>query len=137
MHKIILVTIALMLLSSVGYGADWKYYTNDADGSTYFYDTQSVSREQDTTKVWVKELLSDKAKARQIKNHPNAPEIEKISINQYRLEINCSKNMMRVLSSVGYSAEDTVISNSNFPDSQFQGIVPDSNSAKLVKSICK
>jgi|LQYC01.1.fsa_nt_gi hypothetical protein len=91
MQKIILATMVLMLLSSVVYGADWKYFGTDADGTDWFYDTQSILRGQDTTKVWAKSIFTDKTKASYIKEFPNQPVIENASYDSVRMEINCSK----------------------------------------------
>ena len=58
-------------------GGHWKYICGG--GGDWFYDTQSVSRGQDTTSVWVKCLLNDKGKAWWIKMFPETKGIEKIS----------------------------------------------------------
>ena len=137
MQKIILATIVLMLLSSVVYGADWKYYSKDVDGSSSFYDTQSVSRGENTIKVWGKAVLSDKAKKKNIKNFPEMPDIENISYMEGRWEINCSKNTMRSLSLFWYSSEGNVIYSRDYPDGQFREFPPDSLMAKLAETICK
>ena len=137
MQKIILATIVLMLLSSVGYGADWKYYSKDVDGSSSFYDTQSVSRGENTIKVWGKAVLSDKAKKKNIKNFPEMPDIENISYMEGRWEINCSKNTMRSLSLFWYSSEGNDIYRVYYSHSEFTKVVPDSTLAELVEIICK
>jgi hypothetical protein len=109
MQKVILTTIVLMLISSVGYGADWKYFNSDADDNLWFYDTQGISREQDTVRVWVKFVLSDKTKKEYIKNFPKTPGMENTSHTKDRWEINCSKNIKRVLSSVWCDTEGNII----------------------------
>ena len=69
--------------------ADWKYFSSDADDNLWFYDTQSISREQDAVRVWVKFLLSDKTKKEYIKNFPKTPVMENTSHTKDRWEINC------------------------------------------------
>src|SRR4030042_187033 len=136
-RKIILATIALMVLSSVGYGADWKYFDKDADDNLWFYDTQSISREQDTVRVWVKFVLSDKTKKEYIKNFPKTPGMENTSHTKDRWEINCSKNIKRVLSSVWCDTEGNIIMDKDYPDYPFSEVIPESIGAGLVEIICQ
>ena len=137
MQKVILTTIVLMLISSVGYGADWKYFDTGGDGNTYFYDTQSISREQDTVRVWVKFVLSDETKKEYIKNFPKTPGMEKTSYTKDRWEINCSKNIKRVLSSVWCDTEGNIIMDKDYPNYPFSEVIPESIGAGLVEIICK
>ena len=137
MQKAILTTIVLMLISSVGYGADWKYFDTGGDGNTYFYDTQSISREQDTVRVWVKFVLSDETKKEYIKNFPKTPGMEKTSYTKDRWEINCSKNIKRVLSSVWCDTESNIIMDKDYPNYPFSEVIPESIGAGLVEIVCK
>lgn len=126
----------VFFFSMEGWGADWKYYTIDGVGSSLFYDTQSVSRGQEITTVWIKMIFSDKAKVMATKKSPEIDGIENISHAIARMEINCSSNEQRTLSEVGYSSEGTVLYSSDVPD-QFLVAPPDSIGARLVKIICK
>jgi len=163
MQKIMLATIALMLLSSVGYGADWKYIFKDADNSEWFYDTQSISLSQDTVNVWTKIVLSDKAKEDAIKKFQSRNPLfkdeyedrgdhteymsklqhwqgqEKISITHRidRYEIDCVKNRIKAVSFAWFDSADEVIQSKNTPDSLFHDIAPDSITAKLAAAVCK
>jgi hypothetical protein len=136
-RKIILVTMVLMLLSSVGYGADWKHFSTHEDGSTLSYDTQTVSRGQDTLKVWLKEIFSDKAKMEYIKKFSTQSGIENISYSQGMYEINCKKRLHRLLSFALYSSEGKVIDSKDCPDCPFLEIFPDTQMAQLVDILCK
>jgi hypothetical protein len=127
-----------MLLSSVGYGADWKHLTTDEIGDQWFYDTQSVSRGQDTTKVWVKIVLSDEDKKAFIENFPKIPNVENISQINNCFEINCSKNIWRVTSFVWYNPKGEVISKADFgQDKPFMEVPPDNIESKLAGIVCK
>jgi len=137
MQKIILATIALMFLSSVGYGADWKYIFKDADNNEWFYDTQSISREQDTIIVRTKKVLSGNGKAIFIKEYPDITNIKNISYILDSWKINCSKNIRKPLTSFWYNSEGYEVFWVYYFHSEFKQVVPDSNSAKLVKTICK
>jgi hypothetical protein len=50
----------VFFLSTEGWGADWKSFGKDADNNEWYYDIQSISRDQDTVKVWTKIVLSIK-----------------------------------------------------------------------------
>lgn len=163
MQNLILTTIALMLLCSFGYGADWKSIGKDADNNEWFYDIQSISRDQDTVKVWTKIVLSDKAKADFIKKFQyrkppslsyEPPEfysaqkeaelsqkdrINKENINHRmdRDEIDCVKNRIKIISSAWFDFTEDLIYSENPPDPIFKEIDPDSVINKLVEIFCK
>jgi hypothetical protein len=137
MRKIILTTIGFMLLSLLGYGADWKFFNSDANGNLWFYDAQSISREQDSVKVWVKFVLSDKTKNEYFKNFPKNPSMGNTSYSKDRWEINCSKNIKRVLSSIWCDTEDHIIMNKDYPNYPFSEVIADSIGANLVEIVCK
>jgi hypothetical protein len=137
MQKVILTTITLMLLASVGYGADWKHFITGAKGNDWFYDTQSVSREQNTIIVRTKEVLSENEKAQFIKDYPDITYIKNISYILDRWEINCSKNTRKQLSSFWYSSEGNDIFSEYYFHSQFKKIVSESVLSELVAILCK
>jgi hypothetical protein len=137
MRKIILTTIVLTLLSSVGYGADWKYFCTDKKNNEWFYDTQSISREQDTIIVRTKEVLSDNGKADFIEEYPDITNIKNISYIIDRTEINCSKNIRWSLSSFWYSSEGNEVYRVYYSHSEFTEVVPKSLGAKLVEIVCE
>lgn len=116
---------------------DWKYYCTDAKGGDHFYDTQRISRGQDTVKVWTKNVLSEDAKKAILKKFPNPTDIEKISYIVKRDEVNCSRNTYRILSTVVYNSGGGVFSSSDTPDDSFQEVVPGSTLATLVEILCK
>ena len=156
MQKIILTTIAMMLLSSVGYGADWKYIFTAPTGGEWFYDTQSITHKEDTTLVWTKWILNDKERAKFIKEFPK--EFEKkestvfggtertitttglidISFFIEKEEINCSKNVARIMSMSLYDSGGELVwfSGAQKPN-QFEDVFPDSKGVTLIEAICK
>ena len=164
MRKIILTTmVVLMLFSSGGYGADWKSFGKDANNNEWFYDTQSISREQDTVKVWTKIVLSDKAKADFKRKFPNGSlpvgseyygndkkkredalekfqnlkSQENISHRIDRYEIDCIKNRIKVMSSTWFDFAGDVMHGESTPHPLFDDITPDSTMAKLAGIVCK
>jgi hypothetical protein len=137
MRKIILAVMVLMLLSSLGYGADWKHYYTNLKGTDSFYDAQSIIREGNTIGVWGKLVLSDKNKANYIKDHPKILGIEKINYTIGRWEVDCLKYKFRVLSSNWYASDGNTIYSVGSPNSQFLEVVPGSTIDKLVEAVCK
>jgi hypothetical protein len=116
---------------------DWKYVDAPPDG-VWFYDTQSVSRGQDITSVWVKCILSDKGKAKRIKSAPEINGIKNISYLIQKVEINCSKNALRLMALSLYNSGGEVIGSRNPQEpGQFEDVFPGSVGSVLVKAICK
>ena len=144
----------ISFFSMEGWGADWKYIFTATTVGEWFYDTQSLSRGQDITSVWTKWILSDKERARFIKEFPEEFEflqegarknsghtqkkgIKNISCCIEKEEINCSKNVVRIMSMAFYSSDGEAIWSSGAQGPrQFEDIFPDSKGVTLVKAIC-
>lgn len=108
--------------------ADWKFIFTDREDRLWFYDNQSILRGQDTIKVWVKIINSDETGKDRIENN---------SFIYYRWEINCSKNIYRILSFLEYSSKGDVTNKKDTPYAQFEEVPLQSVGARLVESICK
>jgi hypothetical protein len=135
--------------------ADWKYIFTAATGGEWFYDTQSVSRGQDITSAWTMWILSDKERAKLIKEFPEefkflqkgarkhygSPQkmgTENIGFFIEKEEINCSKNVAIIMSMPLYSSDGEVIWSSGAEGpNQFEDLFPDSKGVTLVKAICR
>jgi hypothetical protein len=157
MRKIILTTIALMLLSSVGYGgADWKYIFTAPTGGEWFYDTQNITHGEDTTLVWTKWKLSDKERAKFIEEFPKVlkkkvsmhisgreiirttDEFIDISFFTQKEEINCSKKVARIISmSLFDSGGEFIWFSGDHKSNPFEDVFPDSKGVTLIEAICK
>ena len=123
--------------------ADWKYMFTAATGGEWFYDTQSISRGQDITSVWTRWILSDKERAKFIKEFPEEFRYLKINSSENisffieKEEINCSKNVARIMSMAIYDSGGEVIwSSGAHKQNQFEDVFPDSKGVTLVKAIC-
>ena len=156
MRKIILTIIAMILLSSVGYGADWQHIFTAPSGGEWFYDTQSITHEEGTTLVWTKWKLSDKEWEKLIKMFPKEFK-KKVSMNisgvkvirttndlidiSYFIqkeEINCSKNVARIMSmSLFDFGGDLVWFSGDHKTNLFEDVFPDSKGVTLIEAICK
>ena len=155
MRKLILTTMVLMFISSVVYGADWKYIFTAPTGGEWFYDTQNITCGEDTTLVWTKWKLSDKERAKFMKKFPeefketvltDINEVKKIkriniidiSFFIQKEEINCSKNVARIMSMSLYnSGGELVWFSGEHKQNQFEDVFPDSKGVTLIEAICK
>ena len=89
MRKIILSTIAMLLLSSVGYGADWKLIGTSWE-TDYYYDPQSEQvLSKDIVQVWIKKIYGEKKVKEFIKGI--GPEFKELSYDNSLIEFNCSE----------------------------------------------
>ena len=138
-YGVVLAVLGLMVVffSTEGWSADWKHFRTDKNNNEWFYDAQSISREQDIIIVQTKEVLSDNEKANFTKEFPDITNIKKICYILSRLEVNCSKNMMKQLSSFWYDSEGYDVYKVYYSHGKFKEIMPESNTAKLVEIICK
>ena len=123
--------------------ADWKFIFTAPTGGEWFYDTQSISRGQEITSVWTKWILSDKERAKFIKEFPEEFRYLKTNSNANisffieKEEINCSKSVARIMSMALYgSGSEVVWSSGAQKPNQFEDIFPDSKGVTLVKAIC-
>jgi hypothetical protein len=114
---------------------DWKYFYSEKSGD-FFYDPQSVFRGRVTTKVWVKNMLSDKGKVTVSKNYYQANGIKNISHFTDRWEINCSKNTARLVFTALSDSKGNVVFSADDP-SPFVKIPPEGKLRALVEIICE
>jgi hypothetical protein len=145
-----------MFFSSVGYGADWKYIFTAPTGGEWFYDTQNITHGEDTTLVWTKWILSDKEREKFIKKFPNVFKKKETSVisgvrivrttdelldTRYFIqkeEINCSKNVARIISMSLYVTNGELVWFSGFDKkNQLEDVFPDSKGVTLIEAICK
>jgi hypothetical protein len=135
MRKLILTTMVLMLLSSVGYGANWKLYATSG-GASHYYDPQRIKRvSKDTVQVWKKMVFEEKSIQDVIKML--GPEFKELSYEIMLCEYNCNEKGRRILSSKFYKKDRTVIYTS--PKGSFAPwcfIIPDSVEETLFDIVC-
>ena len=98
----------VFFFSMEAWAADWKYIFTAATGGEWFYDTQSISRGKDITSVWTRWILSDKEREKFIKKFPEEFRYLKINSSENisffieKEEINCSKNVVQIMSMALY-----------------------------------
>jgi len=137
MRKIILSTIAMLLLSSVGYGADWKLIGTSWE-TDYYYDPQSEQvLSKDIVQVWIKKIYGEKKVKEFIKGI--GPEFKELSYDNSLIEFNCSEKKSRLLNFSYYNQDGGLIS-SFTPDSDSSSwnfIVPNSILDALFIIVCE
>jgi hypothetical protein len=134
MRKIILTTMFLMLLSSAGYGADWKLIGTSWE-TDYYYDPQSIQLlSKDIVRVWMKKIYAEKSVQEYIKGI--GPEFKELSYDHSLIEFNCSEKKNRLLTFTYYNRDGGVISTFTSDSSSWNFIVPNSILEALFNIVC-
>lgn len=136
-YYLTIIAVIIILSPFCAVAANWELVSMEPSGSFWFYDTESIIHEGNTLKVWVKIFLSDKQKAKYIKQLSDEPGIENVGYTMQRIELNCSRNTGRLLSITFYSAESDSIASDQRPDKKIFEIAPDTIMATLMETICK
>jgi len=101
--------MVLLLFSSVGYGADWKFYGESTDGEAFYYDTQSIWRGGYVVRVWEKTVYPKGWRTHSKNLWSNKiEEVEKgytIEVGEY----NCSEKEYRCLRHTEYTVGGDII----------------------------
>jgi len=134
MRKIILSTIAMLLLSSVGYGADWKLIGTSWE-TDYYYDPQSEQvLSKDIVQVWIKKIYGEKKVKEFIKGI--GPEFKELSYDNSLIEFNCSEKKSRLLTFSYYRKDGGLITSFTPDSSSWNFIVPNSILEALFNIVC-
>jgi hypothetical protein len=136
-RKVVLAIIVLMLVSSVAFTADWKYFGTNNDDSVYSYDEQSLTRGKDTVKVWSRVVFSDKGREKIIKGNPEVSGIKNATYAYALWEIDCSKKMGRAATIKYYTFKGDMLWGEDLPETDFEQIPPGTIMSSLLEAICK
>jgi hypothetical protein len=129
---VILIGISIFGYTEV-WGADWKYYGTNGDGS-YFYDTESMVRSsKDLIDVWVQSEYSEKSISNWVREGGKG--FQDLDFSLILFELNCVERSARYLQVVFYSKNGKVF----YPidNDEWQLIAPDSLISDLQKEVCK
>jgi len=129
---VILIGISIFGYTEV-WGADWKYYGTNEDGS-YFYDTESMVRSsKDLIDVWVQSEYSEKSISNWVREGGKG--FQDLDFSLILFELNCVERSARYLQVVFYSKNGKVF----YPidNDEWQLIAPDSMISDLQKEVCK
>ena len=122
-----------MLLSSVGYGADWKLYKTDVIEGSFYYDPQSIKQaSKDIEQVRSKQVYTEKKVQEYIK--AVGPAFKELSYCIGLFEYNCSEKKFRLFSATLYKKNGNVLLNT--PPQPWILVVPETVSETLFKIVC-
>ncbi len=128
-------------INAVAEGAEWMpYYDNQS--VVRYYDTQSIKDiSKDIWRVWTKDVLkTQEQKDLVIENRfyykQSIKGYEDYSYQQHFLEINCSTDEIRMVSSVDYNKDDNILATSDSA-TEWRRVVPESIIEKLFNIVCK
>ena len=115
--------------------ADWVLYGTSTDGSSHYYDPQSIKWvSQDIVRVWKKMSFSKKG----VQDMPkkNGPEHKEWNYTIGLWEYSCSEKKFRLLSATNYNQGGGVISSFTYDSSSWDFIVPESIDETLFNIVC-
>jgi len=140
---VILIGLAIFGNAEV-WGADWQKYEEnervlcfyDAENLTH-YDGESLSQpSQNIIKVWVKFEYKDIGLTDPVLVKKFGKKINKLDNSKSLYEINCVGRKYRILESVFYSKDGSVLSMNSIP-SNWKYIIRESLNGALHKAVCK
>jgi len=108
----------------------WTFLLFNKFGSAFFYDSKSLSASDKIVKVWVKMIYSEREKL-----HDFGRKYENLDFVLDLFEINCIENEFRLLSSIMYASDGSIIKREDFFP-VWKPIVPNSTGEAIFKTIC-
>jgi hypothetical protein len=100
----------VILFSSTGWGADWKFYTSHL-GEPWYYDSQSIRQvSEDTVRVWTKSTASKERLGEEAKF-----KIRSIKVVFGLYEFTCSTKKVRLLSLIMYDKNGSILFSTSNP----------------------
>lgn len=128
----ILLGIFLLGYSNT-WGADWKYY-GQTETASYFCDVESIIRQENIGRVWVKAVYSKEGRFGE--GRKLGGKYRNLTDSIALLGIDCKNKRHRVLALIVYSMEgEAVISDIRERERGFT--VPESILESLYKTVCK
>ena len=128
----VLIGLAVFL-GAEAWGANWKYYGTNEDG-TYYYDTETLTRlSQSIIRVSVQSIYTEKGVSHWVKE--GGKEFQNLDFSLILSEYNCIDRSVRHLRIRFYSKDREIF----YPikNEEWHLFVPDSMSGALLQEICK
>jgi hypothetical protein len=130
----------LTLLSSEGWGKDWKPYQATKYGDIYYFDSESIEKlPEGVIRVWTKTEKTEFIGGDLVKHVDEVTSGGKDKVIGeiiQLLEINCSSKQFRVINLAVYDKNRDIKEYYNEP-SEWDGIAPESVTNSLQKEICR
>ncbi len=123
MKKILLLII--LFFTSLSVFAEWIELGSTEDKTLYFK-SDSIRKKKNLVKVWI------------LHNYSNAKEDGTKSEKDF-IEINCSEEEMRLLSTISYNQQfgkGTHLGHNDFSLAAFSPIVPESGGSHIFQKVC-
>ncbi len=123
MKKILLLII--LFFTSLSVFAEWIELGSTEDKTLYFK-SDSIRKKKNLVKVWI------------LHNYSNAKE-DGTKSEKDLIEINCSEEEMRLLSTISYNQEfgkGTHLGHNDFSLAAFSPIVPESAGSRIFQKVC-
>jgi len=123
----------VVFLGGEAWGANWKYYGTNEDG-TYYYDTETLTRlSQSIIRVSVQSIYTEKGVSHWVKE--GGKEFQNLDFSLILSEYNCIDRSVRHLRIRFYSKDREIF----YPikNEEWHLFVPDSMSGALLQEICK
>lgn len=139
----LLFLVLLLLVSCEKNSSDWVPYKYDNEGNVSSYKKGNIQKDDDNyiVQVSVKVVYSDKGREKFIQtiteNGVSTKEYDKLSYRIYLKEIDCKNQKMKILSINNYDTNGKVFGSRNYPESEWEQIVPDSHKDALRKNVCQ
>ncbi len=133
--------IMLLFLTPVFSSDDWIEFGRTDNGNSFFYNKVNIERQKNCiVRVWEKKVYSDEGRKEFIqvskKNDIPTEQYKNISYCLGLKEIDCEKNMLRILSLTFYDSNDKVILSKNYFYNNWENIIPTSLHDGLYKILC-
>jgi len=122
-----------ILCNTEVWGADWKHYGTNEEGS-YFYDSKSMTRlSKDIVRVCVQSIYAEKGISQWIEG--GGKEFENLDLSLVWSDFNCIERSIRHLRIIFYSKSGEVF----YPVSndEWQLFAPDAMLETLFSEVCK
>lgn len=132
-RNLLLVTGLLILGCAEVWGADWKYYGTNEEGS-YFYDIESMKRlAANIVRVLLQSVYTEKGVSHWVEE--GGKEFENLDFSLIWSEFNCAERSIRHLQIIFYSKNGKVFYPIN--NERWHFFAPDSMSETLYDVVCK
>jgi hypothetical protein len=116
----------------------WKFLDFNALGDAFFYNLETVSVPKDIVKGWIKIVFSEKGKQKWIKSQGEFGKMYKnldYSLTSY--EIDCSQKKCRLLETIDYASNGSIIISGPNPEREWKLIPSNSIMEDLFKKVCR
>lgn len=126
---LVILSCTLLLGPTEAWGADWKYF-GQTQTASYFFDVESMIRQENIVRVWVKAVYSEKGRLDE--EGKLGGDYWNLTDSVALVEINCKNKWHHVSMIIVYSMEGKgIISGGREREQDF--IVPES----ILESFCK